>query len=114
MLNIQQLHDGGAFVPDAPVKKHIEWKIGKKAFEGDVFVRQFGIEEWQRYFIGEGAGKRIIATLLSAAIRLGDDGKEELTVDQAASLHPNLAMAMMKAAQEVHDPKDPSPTEIGS
>src|ERR1044072_8922613 len=114
MLNIQQLQDGGAFVPDAPVKKHIKWKIGKKSFEGDIFVRQLGIEEWGRYFMGEGASQRLTATSIAAVVRLGEDGAEALTVDQAASLHPNLATAMLNAAREVHDPKESSPTETGS
>lgn len=114
MLNIQQLQAGGAFVSDAPIKKHIEWMIGRQNFEGDIFVRGLGIEEWERHFRVEGSTKRITATLIAATIRLGDEGTEELTVDQAASLHPSLATAMMNAAREVHDPKKSSPTETDS
>lgn len=113
MLTINSLKETGSFVSDVPVKKHIEWEIDGEKYNGDIFIRQLGIEEWNRLFI-TGDKDRLVSASLAAVIRLGENGDEVLTIDQAAKIHPALAGAMMSAARETHSPKKTSPTETDS
>lgn len=114
MLNIQAIQNAGGFVSATLIKKNISYEIRGEKFDASIFIRELGIEEWGRLFTSEDIKERSMAAGLAAVIRLGENGEESLTVDQVASLHPSLGLAMLKAAKEVNSPKENSPTETDS
>lgn len=102
-MNITDLEKSGGFVPDELVKRTLSWDDQT----GEVFVRRTSFATaalMQTLPLAE----RIVETVREC-IRLGD-GDVQLTPEQARSLKPSLADAMLDAVAEVNGfNKEPDP-----
>jgi len=101
---IKELTEMGAFVPDDLVKKTIKFKLTDEGeeLEATVHVRQLSIGAHEDIFRADPDQRSTTAKLLSEAIRLGPDGKERMSYQQAYKLHPKMARAMAKAIAEAN------------
>lgn len=83
-----------------PVKR--VWSHKGEELEVDFFiVRQSYIEAERIYKISSDEDKSSVCQLISSMIRLGKDGKEKLTYENAEKLVPSLAMLFIDAINEV-------------
>lgn len=112
-MNLKELRSRGGFVSVAPVRKSVTWKRLDEAgveqsdtFDIWVVKLSFGMIET----ISAPEEKRARnAALIHEAVRLGDDGKERFTYQDAYQLQPSLARALIVAVAEVNKlpkPKD--------
>lgn len=102
MISIEELQQHGGFIDDAPVKKTIKWKPpGGTQITADILVvrQPYGSIE---KVIGGDIDRSRGAQMISLSVRLGAEGKEQLTYEQAYNLHPGLALVMVNAINEVH------------
>ncbi len=105
-MKLAELEARGGMVDPTLVKKNITWK--RKDEDGkseelnfDIFVRKnsFGIIDSQLRTQDERSKS---ALLISNGIRLGDDGEEAISYEQAYRLDPALAYTMVQAFMEVN------------
>lgn len=107
---LKDLIDKGGFVSAEPVKKSVEWVHevdGEEVTDTfDVWVLKQSFGHMERIWAGPDDKSRS-AALISECIRFGDKAQEQLTYDQAFSLHPGLATSLMVAFNEVNSPARP-------
>jgi Phage tail assembly chaperone, TAC len=105
-MKLAELEARGGMVDRTLVKKNITWK--RKDEDGnedevnfDIFIRKnsFGIIDSQMRSKDERSKS---ALLISNGVRLGDEGEEEITYDQAYRLDATLAFQMVQAFMEVN------------
>jgi hypothetical protein len=106
--SLQELIDLNAFIPDSLVQRQITFKLEEGGEEKtfDIYVRRLNIAAHERIW-GGGLTDEVSKTarLLSEAIRLGPNGEEKLPYEKAVELHPNIALAMSQAINEVNGTK---------
>lgn len=101
-MNIDDLKKGDGFLPP-PVKRTIKWD----GQTGEVWVRHQSFATMALYQTQ--APEERINAMVRDCIRLGE-GDVQLTMEQAASLKPSLALAMTEAIAEVNKlGKEPDP-----
>ena len=106
MISLQQLQERGGFVDTTPVSKEISWLDNEgEEVRGTVFVvrQPWGVVE--QALMSSDKGRSHTADLLSKCIRLGAEGKEQMTYEQAYGLTPAVALAMTTAINEVNSPR---------
>ena len=107
-MDIKQLESAGGFVSDDLVPKTGIWKkVGDDGevedFEISFFVRQATYAEYKRGTRGgEGVEYDPDAMLVAACIRLGPDGSQVLSYEQAYRLNPALFTVFLTAIGEVY------------
>ena len=101
MSSIDFLNEVGAIVSSTPVRKTVKFKLKGKEHSFDVGVLEFSVDDHERLFLGA-ADESQTARLISQVIRIGDDMTQQLTIEQAKKLHPNVATAFMKVFNEVN------------
>lgn len=104
MTTLADLAASGGLVSDAPVKRTIEYTIGDESYTAEIFVKLLSIGAQERLFNASSSldeyGKG--TTMIAELIRLGENGDERLTVEQADTLHPSLAEAFILAITDVN------------
>jgi hypothetical protein len=115
MSSLKDLKAMGAFVPDAPIKKEIKFRLDDgEERTAEIFVKRLNIGEYESLFLTDTEERGRTAKMIAEGIRLGEKGEERLTFQQAYKLHPSLAGAMVVAFNEVNTPKKTSPQENAS
>lgn len=108
-MNINELQALGGFVDAAPVPKEIKWKSPEgKELKATIHIVHppFGVVESAFAPVVEGMPSRSQgAQMIHLSVRLGPDASEQLSYEQAYTLQPALAWAMVRAINEVSIPK---------
>lgn len=107
-MDLATLQSKGGFVPRELVKKELTWDhVGD---DGEMYSDTFTVFVAKRVFAD---AERVhnapdeesrSAHLISALIRLGEDGSERLTYEQAYQLDPGLAVLFLNAITETNQP----------
>ena len=104
-MNLKELMAKGGFVDVAPVSKEITWD---RTVDGvpltdtfTVFIKKqsFGAIE---AIYGNETDKSKMSKYISETVRLGAEGTEEITYEQAMQLDPGLGTLLIKAINEVN------------
>lgn len=101
MIDVDFLKSFGGIVSEDPVKKNVKFKLKGKEHSFDIGILEFSVDDHERLFL-DTVGDSQTARLLSKVVRLGDDFKQELSVEEAKKLHPTVATAFMRAFNEVN------------
>jgi len=118
MMRLADLQSRGGFVSGGAQKRAVEWthiddETGKLVTDKfDVFVIQpsYGMID-TAFRESKEQITSAQAAAIAACIRLGENAEEKMTYDQAFSLHPALAMALIEAINSAGVvPKKPSPS----
>jgi hypothetical protein len=108
-MDLQQLRERGGIVPSAPVMTEVSWTHPDQngqdvtdTFTVHVVKHSFGTVE--RLVLAERRDSDTSnrALLISQSIRLGDDGSESLSYEDAFQLEPRLARALLDAIYSVN------------
>jgi len=126
-VNLEQLTELGGVVPGDLVPQDVTWariddKTGEEVSDTfKVFVRRLAYIDQERMFrmaglfdkidpedpdaealVNEVEQKSINAALIATAIRLGDEGEQTMSYEQACCLRPDLAQVFMSAINHVN------------
>jgi hypothetical protein len=106
MLTINELREKGGLVSDVPVVQTITFRIGDEEMTAEIFVRRISIGDQERIFRADkmnGSDTGRVARMIAGCIRLGEQGEETLTYEDADRLHPAIAAAMVEAIKVVNN-----------
>jgi hypothetical protein len=107
-MKLAELQEKGAFINSELVPKELLWTRvvdGEEvtdAFTVHVARLSYGVFERAIGMAPQEGDRSLAAALIAAAVRLGDDGSERLTYDQAYSLEVGLATLLSNAVSEVN------------
>jgi hypothetical protein len=102
-MNLKELRAKGAFVSAHPVKRSITWKSQDGVeLTFDVHVKRLAFGDYESLFLSEQDDRSRMARALCETVKLGDDGKEELSYKDAYQLEPSLARVLLDAVNEVN------------
>ena len=111
-MNIEDLKANGGIVESQLTQRTAYWNGSEITF----YVRKLSFGDVDRIYNGENLDASQAAEMISKAVRLGDNGDEALTYEQAYSLDPNLATVFAEHVMEVNgvgedagDPKASTP-----
>lgn len=106
MLKLADLKARGACVDTAPVRRSVTWLHTVNGEEitdtFDVWVTRVSFGTIDRMSAAQQSERSRNAELIAASIRLGEHAEEEVTYDIAYSLHPMLALELVRAVGEVN------------
>lgn len=112
-MDLKELQAQGGFVDDKPVKESVTWTRGdgeKISFDVHVVRQPFGVVD---EVLKTTDGRSQSARMISNCIRLGKEGKDRLTYEQAFALDPTLAFSLIAAINRVNAKKSTPPTSSG-
>ena len=102
-MNLKELRAKGAFVSAHPVKKSVTWKTSEgEDVAFDVYVKKLSFGDYERLFLSESDDRSRMARVLAETVKLGDEGKEDLSYEDAYQLEPSLARALIDAVNGVN------------
>jgi len=114
-MNLEDLIANGGLVPETPVKRSAIWNKKNEAGEDvelqfDVFVKKHSFGTIEKIWNDDGDRSKS-AAYISQSIRLGENGKQQLSYEQAFQLDPGLATVLIGVINEVNgtgggDPKN--------
>lgn len=115
MSSLKDLKALGGFVPSAPIKKEIKFKLDDDTdYDAIIHVKKLAVGDYEALFVVDKEQRSKTAKLISEAVTLGPEGKERITFEDAYRLHPRLASAMVDAFNEVNAAKKSSRPATGS
>lgn len=107
-MDLKQLQEAGGFTDPAPVKKTITWTRCDSSTDGksktdtfDVLVVQQSFGAMEKALEGIDDEKLRMSRLISMCVRMGKDGTEKLSVEDASKLKPSLGTLLANAVNEV-------------
>ncbi|MAS10300.1 phage tail assembly chaperone family protein, TAC [Salinisphaera sp.] len=92
MKSIREITESGGIISADLVKRSGTWRHGGEEHEVEFYVRRLAFGDIDRVYNRDNPDASQSAELISMAIRLGDDGDEALTYEQAYQLNAGLAM----------------------
>src|SRR5690625_2333803 len=101
-MKLTDLEKKGGIVSDELVKRKAKWN----GDDIDFYVKMLSFGDIDRTYNGSDMDASQAATLISKSVRLGDDGSEKLTYDQAYSLTPALATIFADHVMSVNGVND--------
>lgn len=104
-MDIEKLKAMGGILPSAMVPKEINWVTADgEEVSFTVFVRRLSYGESVAVFKDVSRDEEInqAAWKIAACVRLGENGEQKLTYDEAMALDLTLGVAMCKACNEVN------------
>lgn len=104
MSNLKDLRRLGGFISDELVKREISFRLTDDSEEltATIFVRRLSIGIHEAIWAGDKPDVSKTAKLLAETIRLGENGEEKMSYEEAFSLHPRIALAMSTAISDVN------------
>lgn len=103
-MDLKSLKDAGGIVPSALVKRSVTWERDDgEVLTFDIFVRRLSFGDVERVLQDEERGRSRVANLIAMAVRLGEEGSERLSYDDAFQLEPTLAKVFANAVSEVNE-----------
>lgn len=109
-MKLDELRARGGLIDPTLVKKNVLWnKVDEDgeidAVNFDVFVRKnsFGLLDLANQEARNGRSRS--ATVIANGIRLGENGEEEMTYEDAYNLEPSLSVVLFNAFMEVNKPR---------
>lgn len=106
-MNLADLRARGGFVPLAPVLKEVTWKH-KDAETGEEVEDTFSVHIKRQSFgtieaiWAGGEDRSKSAQYISHAVKIGEQGKDSISYEDAYQLSPGLAAVLMEAINEVN------------
>lgn len=118
-MDIKKLKAVGGIVTDQQMTKVSKtWTSPNgENFEVDFWVRRqsfASVEKLWQQSEKQDRSHSSNAAFIAECIRLGEDGKEQLTYADACELEPSLAVLFVSAINEVLSPKKTPPTTSGT
>jgi hypothetical protein len=107
-MNLTELRERGGIVPSAPVKHEVSWthlvadEEVTDTFTVHVVKHSFGTIERLFAVDGKDPERSRAAAFISESIRLGDDGSEQISYEDAFQLDAGLAKVLMDAISAVN------------
>lgn len=96
-LNLASLKTANAFIDTNAVATDIKFEIDDIEYEYQVYCRKFRFDT----FTGLDQGENASVNMVYKGI-VNEDGTDFFKYEEACSLHPNLAAALVKAVVEVN------------
>ena len=110
-MDLKKLREAGGLVPSSLTKRDVQWeRADGEKFDFSVHVRRLSFGDIERIIDEEQKGRSRVANLIASAIRLGENGEERLSYDDAFQLDPGLAKAFATAVSEVNELGKTPPT----
>lgn len=110
-MKLEELRQRGGLLTMTPIPKKVTWKHTgpdgeeiEDEFEIHVILKSAGSIDRYRSEMKkrEEDGDSVVALFISSFVRLGVDGKEEISYEDAYALHPDLANVFFAALSEVN------------
>jgi len=108
-MNKAELAKLGALVPPAPIKRTVSWQPpegDEVSFEITVLPKTAGAMFRGREMAREGevaeGSREAHAVYLATFLRLGVNGEEQFTYDEAYALEPSFFDVLMRAVVDTH------------
>lgn len=108
-MNLKELRAKGAFVSAHPVKKSVTWQSESGEVAFDVYIKRLSFGDYERLFLAESDDRSRMARVLCETIKLGDEGKETLSYQDAYQLDASLARVLLDAVNGVNGVGVPKP-----
>lgn len=103
-MDLAQLKAAGGFIPSEAVKRSVTWERGPDdAVTFDIFVKRLSFGAVERMLTEVDTNRSRSAELIAACVRVGEDGKDALSYEDAYNLEPSLAKAIGEALREVNE-----------
>lgn len=96
-LNLTALKKVKGFVDNAAVKTEVKFEIDGVEHEFEVYCRKFRFDTFTNLNASENASVNMVLKGI-----VDENGKDLFTYEQACSLHPNLATALIRAVTDVN------------
>ena len=102
-MNLKELRAKGAFVSAQPIKRSATWKTPEgEQVEFDVHVKKLSFGDYERLFLSESDDRSRMARVLCETVRLGPDGKDEFSYQDAYQLESTLARVLLDIVNETN------------
>jgi hypothetical protein len=92
ITNIAGLQSNAGLVSEDLVKRSAVWHHGGEDNDVEFFVRRLAFGDIDRVYSREDPTNSQAAELIAMAVRLGEDGSEQMSYEQAYQLNAGLAM----------------------
>lgn len=103
-MNLKELKAAGGFVPAEAVKRSVVWERAPgDEVTFDIYVKRLSFGSVERMLTETNENRSRSAELIAACVRLGENGADALTYDDAYNLEPSLAKAIGEAVREVNE-----------
>lgn len=96
-LNVAALKSANAFIDKSAIPVEVQFEIDGVEHEYQVYCRKFRFDT----FTGLDQGENASVNMVYKGI-VNEDGTDFFKYEEACSLHPNLAAALVKAVVEVN------------
>lgn len=107
MKSLEEFRAAGAFLDRAPVQKVIKFALGGEEHEATIHVLRLSLAQQERMYAkladkSGGDDPKMRAVMIATLVRLGENGDEQISIDEARDLDATISNAMIEAIGEVN------------